>query len=342
MHDHFLSYSESLIDVSLFYILNGMFNTNPRVRYSSLYILSLYVKTNLNFFYNFQNSILKLSKGDDLDSLLLIIKIIVGFSSLLYKNKILAGKRYSPNEEEAATQVYLQDLSICNRIIISIITRLQGDQIFIFKCCSIISSALLDNLELSKTFIQSVFHISEANYRFILYEEPLEKSFKGLLESKPSRLKADLVSFRDWNKPVLLKAYDCMLKERSVTKLGKRDYDFIQFLISDGLNLAHCEIYKSHFKFSSFLIDDLSYIEKCENALNIIKVFLFFEPISKTIFDECYENLTLKLTSLSKEPENKKVKDLMVETLRNWIKNSSQILREGLKKLLEILGPIKE
>ena len=44
--------TEELIDIMLFYIIAGLSNTSPQIRYFSLNILSKYVYTNQNFFFN--------------------------------------------------------------------------------------------------------------------------------------------------------------------------------------------------------------------------------------------------------------------------------------------------
>lgn len=56
-HDLIPNYSESFIDGSLFYAINGLSNESINIRFHSLYILMKYVELNVNFFNNLESKL---------------------------------------------------------------------------------------------------------------------------------------------------------------------------------------------------------------------------------------------------------------------------------------------
>ena len=77
LHEKIQNLNDSLIDCCLFYVLNGITNENPKIRYHSLQMLLKYSIMNVNFVYNFAQKIEKLAKKEkDRENCLLIVKIV--------------------------------------------------------------------------------------------------------------------------------------------------------------------------------------------------------------------------------------------------------------------------
>ena len=64
LHEKIPTLTDSLIDCCLFYVLNGLTNENPKIRYYSLQMLLRYSMMNVNFVYNFAPKIEKLAKKE--------------------------------------------------------------------------------------------------------------------------------------------------------------------------------------------------------------------------------------------------------------------------------------
>ena len=89
----------------------------------------------------------------------------------------------------------------------------------------------------------------------------------------------------------IVEAFDIMLQQKGVTELGDKEYNFINFLVKDGLNANLSDIYKTSFNFSGLVIQDICKVERCSCCFNILDAFLRCGPIQKIIFDEWYDNL---------------------------------------------------
>jgi hypothetical protein len=348
-HDLMSVYSENLIDACLFYILQGIININPEVRYQSLYMLSKYVNLNINFFYNFEKKIERLSKREtDRENCLLIIKMACMSLKYSYsattrgRNSVVSlqgVRKNNMNIEDELTLSSSNDIQFCNKIINNIMTRFTGDSLFMLLSILTLSEYLYDNSELNKLFLSCLFQCHESIHRYVFYDEPLDDNINYVLRYTPCRHEPQLAKFKNWNEAQLLKAFDILLQENYAKELTQKDYSFVNFLLKGGIRLPYSETYKNNFRFSKLVINDLKIFDRCHNALNIIEAYLFCEPISKHVFDDIFDDLQAVLKEITDDNrENiKKCKEVIIGVFKNWINNSSSILKEGLKKLSEIL-----
>ena len=100
LHDKIQNLNDSLIDCCLFYILNGLSNENPKIRYHSLQMLLKYCTMNVNFVYNFAPKLEKLAKKEkDRENCLLIIKIVCQTFKAAYSKKTM------PKEQRKNSQI---------------------------------------------------------------------------------------------------------------------------------------------------------------------------------------------------------------------------------------------
>lgn len=350
LHDLFFSYTEGLMDICLFYILNGITSVTSDIRYHSLYILHKYIQINVNFFFNLQDKIEKISRSEsDKENNLLIIKMALQYLKYLYHNKskakeVIMSKKnvYIDNrmDEETLQQNYQDDLALANKIINNVLYRYRGDSLFTLLACNAMSEHLYDNMDLVSTFLYCLFSCDENVQKFILYNEPLEDRVNILHRYTRFRHKPELTRHDNWNNHILFKAYnDLLLKNSNMKALTERDYNFIKFIIAGGFTIVHTELWKNNFQFSRFVVQDMNNSEKCARSLEIMEAFLFFEPIHKHILEENYDQLQSLFREVEEDhSENgEKCKEMIKMTLTGWIQNqySSSILRDGLRKLLE-------
>lgn len=354
LHDLLSHYSENVMDVCLFYILNGISSQISDLRYYSLYMLAKYMLTNINFFFNFEKALTKISKNErDRENCLLLIKMCCIYLKNVYlsKNKpkeanfSQSQKRIVPNqvEEESALINYQNELQIANNIIKNILMRYIGDSLVMLLACTTISEHLYDNAELYKLFLFCVFSCDDNVHKFIFYEDELEESINVLLQYTKFRVKPEFIKFKDWHAHIFLKAFDIMIKEdANKNSFDDKDYHFIEFILEKGINPIHSEIWKNHFKFSKLILNDMKNNEKCQRSLKIMEVFFLSETISKHILDENYDHFQDVLKEIIKDSTTNgtKCQEMIATCLKNWINhpNTSSILRDGLRKLLEILN----
>lgn len=348
-HDLMPRYSENLIDACLFYILQGIINISPEIRYQSLYMLSKYVFLNINFFYNFEKKIERLSRREtDRENCLLLIKMACMSLKHFYSNTSRkrnsissnqGGRKNNMNIEDESTLFNSNDIQMCNKIIINIMTRMTGDNLFMLLSILNLCEHLYENGELNKLFLSCLFQCHETIHRYVFYDEPLDDNINYILRYTPCRHEPQLTKFKNWNEAHLIKAFDILLQENNVKEMTQRDYSFVNFLLKGGIRLPYSEIYKNNFRYSKLIINDLKIFDKCHNALNIIEAYLFCEPISKHIFDDIFDELQFVLKQITEDNQEymKKCKDVIIGVFKNWINNSSSILKEGLKKLSETL-----
>jgi hypothetical protein len=348
MHNLFTVYSENLIDSILFYILNGIISSNREIKYYSLYLLYKYSQVNVNFFYNFEKKLDKLSqREEDRESLLLIIKMCALYLNHIYyaKNKqsiSVQAKRSFYNqekEEETQWQAYAKECEVPNKIIKNIISRYTCDKLFGTLSLMSISEFLLDNFELHKIFLTTALKCDKAIFKHIFYDEPLSEEILFLIDRTRPRHIPSLSKAKEWNKTLLIKVFDILLVERGQNFLIKDDYDFLLFLTKDGLDPKHSEIIKNHFRFAPLLIADMKNSERIVSAMKIFEIFLFCEPITKQVFDDNYENLSKTFKEMCEKENYKIQRETLMSIISSWIPNASQILKDGLKKLLDFLLP---
>ena len=358
LHDFIPNYSEVLMDICLFYILSGISHISADIRYHSLYILHKYIILNLNFFYNFEPKLRKLSLSEkDRENNLIIIKTSLLFLKHNYQNK---SKPKDPAikkttflgfenrfDEDTLNANYSNELSLGNEIIHNILRRYIGDSLFMLIACSNIAEYLIDNIDLNKIFLSALFQANEVIFNYIFYPgSELTDNIIKLQQYTKFRVKPEYQKFCDWHYHYLCQALNSLIEEREKSKhasrpLSEKEYKFIQFTIAPGFNPLQSEIWKSSFKFSKMLLLDCYDKSKSERALKILETFLFFEPIQKQVLEDIYDHLQEMITNLlenREDPLNKRVIETLNHTLRNWSQNpnSSSILRDGLRKLIDL------
>ncbi len=357
LHDLIPNYSEALMDICLFYILCGISHVSADIRYHSLYILHKYILMNVNFFYNFEPKLKKLSLSEkDRENNLLIIKTSLLFLKHNYQNKT---KTKDPGvkkanfagfenrfDEDTANVNYFNELSLGNEIIRNILRRYIGDTLFMLIACSNIAEYLNDNIDLNKVFLSALFQANEVIFNYVFYPGcELTNDIIKLQQYTKFRVKPEYQKFRDWHYHYLCQALNSLIEDREKSEqsrpLNEKEYKFIQFTITPGFNPLQSEIWKSSFKFSKLLLLDLYDKAKSERALKIMEAFLFFEPIQKQVLEDIYDHLQEMITKLlenREEPLNKRCLETLNYTLRSWSQhpNSSSILRDGLRKLIDL------
>ena len=368
LHEKINVLNESLIDACLFYVLNGLTNENPKIRYHSLQMLLKYSTTNVNFVYNFSSKIEKLSKKEkDRENCLLLIKIVCQTFKFSYNKKTQPKeskknsnsnnnekeKKNSEDKQEKNEQIgeidqaaYLQELTFGNRIIKNITDRFVGDNIFVLIFANYINDFLYDNADLYLILISSFFNSNDSIMEYELFGGELDDTMKSKYSLTIFRSPFVVKTMTGFNPAMILKAFDTMVQQRQYTELGDREYNLINFIVKDGLNINYSDIYKSSFNFSGLVIQDIAKIERCNNCFSILEAFLECGPIQKSIFDEWYDNLNKVFGKVFAEEgeESKVCKDTIKEFVNRWINDMkiSQIVRDDIKKLAEVIPKEQE
>ena len=380
LHEKISNLNESLIDACLFYVLNGLTSENPKIRYHSLQMLLKYSTNNVNFVYNFAPKIEKLSKKEkDRENCLLLIKIVCqtfknaynkktqpketkknntgGNNNLnsnnnnLEKEKKNAEDKPEKNEQnnqmgEIDQAAYLQELTFGNKIIKNITERFIGDNIFVLIFVNYINDYLYDNNDLYLILITSFFDSNESIMEYELFGGELDDTMKSKYSFTNFRSPFVVKTMTGFNPAMILKAFDTMVQQRQYKELGDREYNLINFIVKDGLNINFSDIYKSSFNFSGLVIQDISKVERCNNCFSILEAFLECGPIQKSIFDEWYDNLNKVFNKVfnSEGEENNVCRDTIKEFVNRWINDMkiSQIVRDDIKKLAEVIPKEQE
>ena len=371
LHEKINNLNESLIDACLFYVLNGLTSENPKIRYHSLQMLLKYSTNNVNFVYNFSQKIEKLSKKEkDRENCLLLIKIVCQTFKFSYNKKMqpkeskknnngnINIEKEKKNSEDKAEKndvvqigeidqaAYLQELSFGNRIIKNITDRFIGDNIFVLIFVNYINDYLYDNADLYLILITSFFTSNESIMEYELFGGELDDTMKSKYSLTIFRSPFVVKTMTGFNPAMILKAFDTMVQEENYTELGDREYNLINFIVKDGLNINYSDIYKSSFNFSGLVIQDIAKIERCNNCFSILEAFLECGPIQKSIFDEWYDNLNKVFGKVFAEEgeESNVCKDTIKEFVNRWINDMkiSQIVRDDIKKLAEVIPKEQE
>ena len=372
LHEKIPNLNDSLIDACLFYVLNGLSSENPKIRYHSLQMLLKYSITNVNFVYNFGTKIEKLSKKEkDRENCLLIIKIVCQTFKYAYnkktqpketkknnnndknnneKEKKNAEDKVEKNDQNQLGEIdqaaYLQELNFGNRIIKNITERFLGDNIFVLIFANYINDYLYDNTELYLILIKAFFDSNESIMEYELFGGELDDTMKSKYSLTIFRSPFVVKTMTGFNPAMILKAFDAMVQQREYNELGDREYNLINFLIKDGLNINFSDIYKSSFNFSNLVIQDIDKVERCNNCFSILEAFLECGPIQKSIFDEWYDNLNKVFVKVFSEQgeENNVCRDTIKEFVNRWINDMkiSQIVRDDIKKLAEVIPKEQE
>ena len=379
LHEKINNLNESLIDACLFYVLNGLTSENPKIRYHSLQMLLKYSTNNVNFVYNFAPKIEKLSKKEkDRENCLLLIKIVcqtfknaynkktqpketkknnTGSNNNLNNNNNLEKEKKNaedkPEKNEQNNQMgeidqvaYLQELTFGNKIIKNITERFIGDNIFVLIFVNYINDYLYDNNDLYLILITSFFDSNESIMEYELFGGELDDTMKSKYSFTNFRSPFVVKTMTGFNPAMILKAFDTMVQQRQYKELGDREYNLINFIVKDGLNINFSDIYKSSFNFSGLVIQDISKVERCNNCFSILEAFLECGPIQKSIFDEWYDNLNKVFNKVfnSEGEEYNVCRDTIKEFVNRWINDMkiSQIVRDDIKKLAEVIPKEQE
>jgi hypothetical protein len=372
LHEKINNLNESLIDACLFYVLNGLSSENPKIRYHSLQMLLKYSISNVNFVYNFASKIEKLSKKEkDRENCLLLIKIVCqtfkyayikktqpkeikknggGGNANMEKEKKNSEDKNEKNGGEPLGEIdqaaYLQELTFGNRIIKNITDRFIGDNIFVLIFVNYINDYLYDNAELYLILITSFFDSNESIMEYELFGGELDETMKSKYSLTIFRSPFVVKTMTGFNPAMILKAFDTMVQQREYTSLGDREYNLINFLVKDGLNINYSDIYKSSFNFSGLVIQDIDKVERCNNCFSILEAFLECGPIQKSIFDEWYDNLNKVFVKVFEDEsgELNMCKDTIKEFVNRWINDMkiSQIVRDDIRKLSEVFPKEEE
>ena len=380
LHEKISNLNESLIDACLFYVLNGLTSENPKIRYHSLQMLLKYSTNNVNFVYNFAPKIEKLSKKEkDRENCLLLIKIVCqtfknaynkktqpketkknntgnnnnlnSNNNNLEKEKKNAEDKPEKNEQnnqmgEIDQAAYLQELTFGNKIIKNITERFIGDNIFVLIFVNYINDYLYDNNDLYLILITSFFDSNESIMEYELFGGELDDTMKSKYSFTNFRSPFVVKTMTGFNPAMILKAFDTMVQQRQYKELGDREYNLINFIVKDGLNINFSDIYKSSFNFSGLVIQDISKVERCNNCFSILEAFLECGPIQKSIFDEWYDNLNKVFNKVfnSEGEEYNVCRDTIKEFVNRWINDMkiSQIVRDDIKKLAEVIPKEQE
>ena len=240
----------------------------------------------------------------------------------------------------------MQELTFGNRIIKNITDRFIGDNIFVLIFVNYINDYLYDNADLYLILITSFFDSNESIMEYELFGGELDDTMKSKYSLTIFRSPFVVKTMTGFNPAMILKAFDTMVQQRQYTELGDREYNLVNFIVRDGLNINYSDIYKSSFNFSGLVIQDIAKIERCNNCFSILEAFLECGPIQKSIFDEWYDNLSKVFGKVFAEggDESNVCKDTIKEFVNRWINDMkiSQIVRDDIKKLAEIIPKEQE
>ena len=241
---------------------------------------------------------------------------------------------------------YLNELQFGNKIIKYITDRFEGDNLFVLIFVNYINDYLYDNNDLYLILINAFFNSNESIMEYELFGGELDETMKSKYSWTIFRSPFIVKTMTGFNSAMILKAFDTMIQQRRITELGDREYNLINFIIKDGLNINYSDIYKSSFNFSGLVIQDISKVERCNNCFSILDSFLQCGPIQKSIFDEWYDNLNKVFIKVFEDTsgELNLCKDTIREFVKRWINDMkiSQIVRDDIKKLSEVFPKEEE
>jgi len=351
LHDMIQTYPENLMDVCLFYILNGISHINSDIRYHSIYMLYRYASINLNFFYNLERKLEKLSrKEEDKEICLLLIKIAClsfkqAFSNKVKPREVKKKSQFFNENDDSSFQQYMNEVQIGNSIVRNILPRFTGDSLLTYFIASTVCENLYENAELYKILLNPLFQSNYNVIKSIFYDEELHSSIKKLFDTTIYRHEPKLPSkITTWNYSYFLQAFDGIVCDKYVNNFLDKFYEFfVRFIVKNGMNTEeNLEIWKNNFKFLKFVIEDCKHLEKINRSLDLIEYFILCEPISRQVFEECYDNIFSLIIQLGekKTETNLKLIDIIGKKLKFWNGSSavSSILKEGLRKLIENLN----
>ena len=241
---------------------------------------------------------------------------------------------------------YLNELSFGNKIIKIITDRFEGDNIFVLIFVNCINDYLYDNNELYLILINAFFNSDESIMEYELFGGELHDTMKSKYTWTIFRSPFIVKTMTGFNSAMILKAFDTMIQQKNITELGDREYNLINFIVKDGLDINYSDIYKSSFNFSGLVIQDISKKERVNNCFTILDSFLQCGPIQKSIFDDWYDNLNKVFVKVFEDEteENNLCKETIKEFVKRWINDMkiSQIVRDDIRKLSEVFPKEEE
>ncbi len=347
LHEKLKGLTDSLIDGCLFYILNGITHENPNIRFYSMQMLLKYSMANVNFVYNFKKVLTKLARRErDRENCLLIIEIlcqILKNVNTKKKEKIneKPNNNDKPNSEAAQDKENLQnDINFVNELIAEIVNRYRGDDIFVLLFTKVIYDYLYDNSELYKILLSVLYNCKDEIFSFVFYDDNDIKDENIKMKYLHTIFRGDvnIEKLTNWDKSLLFKAFSMLINENQIKELTPKDYDFLKFLTSGGIDPTNSDIWKSNFNFANLIIQDIKYEDRASICLSILEAFVVCGPIQKYVFDEWYESLSKIFTEIINSG-NITCKNIVVQQMDNWIKNTkiNQIVRDDIRKLTEII-----
>lgn len=315
----------------------------------------------VSFHLSFIETLEKISRWEtDRENNLILIKIAV--QALLYieeSRKKSKEKKVGFNdkmEEESLSSTQLNEASSPNKLIKNILLRYVGDKLFVFISTSLIGEVLFENFDLYKILVFVLIKADKSVLDCYFYDKGLNSSLKKLLDTKFKSV-INTSSTQSWNKGNLFKAYTNVFqfgleyenkilnfdfnfdKNQNRLVLRNEDYEFINQCFTISLNPEYAENWKKGFSgFFKYVIQDIITIpEKCERSLKIIEKFLYLETIQKQVSEEIHDSLLQTIKDLV-SCRNEVLYNITVDYIKKWSTNSvsSSLLRENLKKLLEI------
>jgi hypothetical protein len=111
------------------------------------------------------------------------------------------------NEEDATMQNFASEVFQLNVVIQNILLRNLSDSVLTFYCANSVSECLYDNLELSKTFIYTLFNSYSGIINFTIYDFELDEALKIKTQNIKYRSGVSIVKMKEWNYCLLFKAY---------------------------------------------------------------------------------------------------------------------------------------
>lgn len=259
-------------------------------------------------------------------------------------------------EEESLSSTQLSEANSPNKLIKNILLRYVGDKLFVLISTSLIGEILYENFDLYKILVYTLIKADKFVLDYYFYEKDIDQSLKKLQNTK-FKLDYGVNKIQSWNRGNLFKAYSYLFQfgleyenkilnfDFNFDKLQNRlvlrneDYEFINQCFTQSLNPEYAENWKKGFSgFFKYIIQDIITIpEKCERSLKIIEKFLYLETIQKQISEEIHDSLLQTIKDLV-SCRNEVLYNMTIDYIKKWSTNSvsSSLLRENLKKLLEI------
>jgi hypothetical protein len=236
---------------------------------------------------------------------------------------------------------YQNELATANSIINNILFRYTGDSLFVLIACDVLSHNLFDNEELHRIFVKVLFNCDEIIHRLIFYNEEINENHPLFTLSQfKLRHKYIFQGCTEWNYPYIFKGFDQVIAEDMRKKeLSEKEYAFIIHILKNSeMGQGYTEVWKNNFKCARFVIADFAFSKRAESAVWIMEKF-FLSDSHRQILEENYETLQNLFRYLY--TNDCETLEYIISTLKSWIENpkSSTILRDGLRKLSEMLKP---